>query len=143
ALDRLLVGKAGGAADHLARRVVSDILVGPAGSWRAGRVQLGEAGAKEARVLPLLELVVIGVAIESEAVRQQVTDGRAIFVAGRQLKIGRVVHDRGFQVDLALLGELGDHRRCYALRHRSPAEYGIRSDRLVRSFQRVTVALEE
>ena len=47
---------------------------------------------------------------------QQIAYGGLIFVARRQLQVRRVVGDRRVQVDLALLGELGDHRRRNAFR---------------------------
>ena len=131
------------ARDHLARRVVGDVLVGPAGARRADRVELRQAGAQEARVLPFLQLVVVGVAIKAEPVRQQVADRRPIFVARGQLEVGRIIGDRRVEVDLALLGELGDHRRRDALRHRRPAEHRVRRHRLARAGERLAIALEE
>ena len=84
---------------------------------------------------PSSSLLSIGVAIKPEAVGQQVADGGPIFVAGGQLEVRRIVGDRRVEVDLALLGELGDHRRRDALRHRRPAEHRFRSHRLARALR--------
>src|SRR5206468_11927146 len=72
ALDRLLVGHVRRTRDHLARGVESDVLIRPARARRASGGELREAGTKETRVVPFLELVVVSVAIEAEAVRQKV-----------------------------------------------------------------------
>ena len=143
ALDRLLVGQAGGPRDHLARRVVGDILVRPARARRAGRVELRQARAKQAWVLPFLELIVVRVAIKAEPVREEVANRRSIFVAGRQLEVRRVIGDRCLEIDLALLGKLRDHRRRDALRHRCPAEHRLRSHRITGPGERLAIALQE
>src|SRR5213075_73544 len=114
-----------------------------AGAGRAGRVELSQAGTEEAWIVPFLELVVIGVAIEAEAVREQVADGRAVLVAGGELQIRRIARDGRVKIDLALLGELGDHRRGDAFRDRRPAEDRLRSHGISRAGLRLAIALEE
>src|SRR5260221_13305218 len=105
ALDRLLVRQMRDPRDHLARRVVGDVLVIPTGTWRAHRVELGKALAKEARVLSFLELIVIGVAIKAEAVRQKDADTRLIFVAGGEAEVRRIIPDPRPRVALFLARE--------------------------------------
>ena len=131
------------ARDHLARRVISDILVRPAGARGAGRAKLVKACAEEAWILSLLQLIVIGIAVKAEPVRQQVTDTRLIFVAGRKLEVGRVIGDRRIEINLALFRKLCDHRRRDALRAGRPAKYCFRRDRVAGTGERLTITLEE
>ncbi len=93
-LDRPLVGRMHDALDELRRAVIGDVLVAPAGARRADEVQLRERLPQELGVLPLLQLVVIGVAIEAEPVAQHVADRRAILGARRELQRRHIGRDR-------------------------------------------------
>ena len=143
ALERELVRQAGDLGHDFARRVEGDILVGPAGSGRANRIEHSQVAPQEARIHPFLELVVERIAIQAKAVRQQVRDRRALFVAARQFEVRGIFCDRRVEIDLALLGELGDHRCRNALRHRSPAEHGFGRYRIARTGVGFAIALEE
>ena len=141
--DRLLIGHVGDARDHLARCIIGDVLIVPAGAGRADGVERRKLRPEQARVLTFLELVGISVAVKAQAVREQVADRRFIFVAGGQLEVRRVIRDRRVEVDLALLGKLGDHRRREPLGAGSPAEHRLRRDRIARAVKRLAIALEE
>ena len=68
----------------LRRAIIGDVLIAPAGSRWADLVQLPQRSAKEVRVLPFLQLVIEGVAIEAKPVAQHVADGRAILGCRRE-----------------------------------------------------------
>ena len=143
ALDRLLVTHAADPRDHLAGRIIGDILIAPAGARRADAVERRKRAAQEGDVLPLLQLVVEGVAIKPEPVAEHVADRRLQFVAARQMQRRRDRGDRLIEAQPALLGELGHHRRGDALRHGSPAEHGFRRNLLARTLERFAIAIEE
>ncbi len=141
--NRVGIALAGDLLDDLGRGVIGDVLIGPAASRRADRVELVERGAKEARVHPVLELAVVGMAEQAEPMRQQVGDGRLLLVAGRQPERRRISGDRLVERELAAVGEQGDHVAGDALGERGPAEDGVGGDRLAASGDGLAIALEE
>ncbi len=141
--DQLLVADAANLRRHFARRVISDILIAPARPRRANAVERGQRPAQELGVLPLLQLVVEGVAIEAETVTEDIPDRRHHFITALKVKRWRDRRDRLVEAELSFLGQLGDHRRGDPFRYRRPAEYRLRRHLLARSLHRFAIAAEE
>ena len=85
-LDHFLVAHAANPGDHLARRIIGDVLIAPASARRADAVQRRKRAAQEGHVLPFLELVVERVAIKPKAVAQHVPDGCLQFVTSGEMQ---------------------------------------------------------
>ena len=74
---------------------------------------------------------------------QQVDHRRRIFRAAGQMQVGHIFRYRCVEIDLALLGELRDHRRRQSFRATRPAEHRLGRHRLARSARGLAIARQE
>jgi len=118
-----------GLAQYLARRIERDILIGVARAGFALQRRGGQARAQHAGILPLLQLVVIGVSGEAGALGQKVGDRYLCLRAARQAQRRVPIGDRTVEIDRAALGQ---RRRQHARRgfgYRGPSKQRLRGHR--------------
>ena len=129
--------------DDLGRRVIADILIGMALARRADVGQRRIFAPQQMRILPVLELGILGMGEQAERVRQQVRDRRHLLVAAGQLERRRMPRDRFVERKAPVMGEQRHHVRGDALGQRGPAEDGAARHPLLIVRRGGAIALDE
>ncbi len=130
ALDRLLVETAGGRVDDIADQAEGHVLVGIAVARQALQAGVGQFLGQRVVLGVALDVAVVGVVRQADAMAEHVGYGQAISGFRRvQAEARHVVGDLAVPSQRAVVDQQAGHGAGEGLGQRGQAEHGVRIDR--------------